>query len=68
MPKALQETYEILLLDTLEDIPYPSSEAIQVVIDITAQENPDAAQVKTEEIVDTQHTERAGRSRVLYPA
>jgi NitT/TauT family transport system substrate-binding protein len=49
----LQETYEAILLGTLEKVPYPTLTGIQAVIDITAKQNPNAAQLKPGDIVDT---------------
>jgi len=50
---ALQESYNTIFMDTLGDIPYPTMEGLQVVIDLAAKENPGAALIKPEEVVDT---------------
>lgn len=50
---ALQETYDSILLGTLEDVPYPTLKGLQNVIDVVAKENPGAALVKPHEVVDT---------------
>jgi len=49
----LQETYKSILLGTLENVPYPTLKGLQTVVDITAQQNPDAAQIKPQDLVDT---------------
>ena len=49
----LQETYDTILLGTLENIPYPTLKGLQTVIDIAVKDNPDAAMVKPTDLVDT---------------
>jgi NitT/TauT family transport system substrate-binding protein len=48
----LDETYNAILLGTLEDIPYPSMQGIQTVIDIAAQGNTSVAKVTPGDVVD----------------
>ncbi len=51
---ALQETYTAILQGTLENIPYPSMQGIQAVIDVAVKGgNSDAALIKPQDIVDT---------------
>jgi len=51
---ALQETYNAILLGTLENVPYPTMKGIQVVIDVAVKGgNEDAALIKPQDIVDT---------------
>jgi NitT/TauT family transport system substrate-binding protein len=49
----LQETYTSVLLGTLENVPYPTLNGLQTVIDTTAQQNPGAALIKPQNMVDT---------------
>jgi ABC-type nitrate/sulfonate/bicarbonate transport system substrate-binding protein len=51
--KLLQDTYQTVLLGTLEVVPYPTVKGLQAVIDIAAKENPDAAALKSKDIIDT---------------
>jgi NitT/TauT family transport system substrate-binding protein len=48
----LDETYRAILLGTLEDIPYPSMEGIQTVIDIAAQGNSNVSAITPDDAVD----------------
>jgi ABC-type nitrate/sulfonate/bicarbonate transport system substrate-binding protein len=49
---ALDEAYRSILLETLVDIPYPTMDGLQVIIDNTAQQNPDAAKLSPADLVD----------------
>jgi hypothetical protein len=49
---SLEESYNMILLDTLQDIPYPTMEGLQNVIDVAIKDNPDLEGVKPEDVVD----------------
>ena len=49
---SLKETYDTIVTGTLEDIPYPTLEGLQVVIDIAAPGNPDVAAINPADVVD----------------
>ena len=49
---ALQESYDLILLQALQSIPYPTLDGLQVVIDLAAVDNPDIASLTPEEVVN----------------
>lgn len=51
--KLLQDTYQTVLLGTLESVPYPTVKGLQTVIDIAAKENPNAVSLKPKNLIDT---------------
>lgn len=48
----LDDAYQNVILAYLEDVPYPSLEGLQTLINIGVQTNPDAANVTPEQLVD----------------
>lgn len=51
--EALKAAYTSILLNVLENVPYPTEEGLQVVINIAAKDNPDAGVIKPADLLDT---------------
>jgi NitT/TauT family transport system substrate-binding protein len=48
----LQQSYDSTLLEELAEVPYPTIPGLQIIIDMAAKDNPGAARVKPQDIVD----------------
>ena len=49
----LEEAYDVLLLKYVPDMPYPTVEGVQVLLDALVAENPAAADYKPTDMIDT---------------
>jgi NitT/TauT family transport system substrate-binding protein len=49
----LEEAYNVLILQYIPDIPYPTSEGVQVLLDVLVAENPAAANYTPDDVIDT---------------
>jgi len=58
----LQQAYEATLLGTLAESPYPTLQGLQVVIDMAARDNPGAARVRPQDLVDVSILDELQRS------
>lgn len=49
----LEEAYDVLILNYLPAIPYPTAEGVQVLLDVLVAENPAAANYTPDDVIDT---------------
>lgn len=49
----LEEAYTVLIMQYIPDIPYPTMEGVQVLLDVLAAENPAAANYTPDDVIDT---------------